>query len=174
MEWRRYRPYFSTPPSDAPRMELIVWGSTAGIFTSSAFQAYSRFKKMRSKAGNIKPGSTGPRFWTSLTMLGQFLGCTVPPLVYWTATAYNKFQQPRWMTEHALPSPPDVFGVNGVMVGRMTGLLVFLAGTILAQAGLEFLGDQYNPIGVSDPIFAWVTDVDSGLRLFRAVDKGET
>ena len=25
---------------------------------------------------------------------------------------YNEFRQPEWMIEHALPSPPDVFGLE--------------------------------------------------------------
>ena len=154
--------------SDAPKIELIVWSSTVGILTSAAFRTQNQLNK--TKAGNIKPGSTGPRLWTSLAVLGQFSGFSVPPLIYWTTTAYNKFQQPEWMTEYALPSPPDVFGVDGVTVGREVGLLVFFAGAILARAALKALGDQFHVIGVSDPVFAWA----SGLRLSLVVDKGET
>lgn len=46
---------------DAPKMELIVWGSTMGIFAFSAFRFRSQFKIARSEAGDTKPGSTGPR-----------------------------------------------------------------------------------------------------------------
>ena len=148
---------------NAPRMELIVWGSTLGSFTLSAFRTRREFKKSRSKAGDIKPGSTGPRFWTGLAILGQVSGSFVPPLIYWTTTAYNKFQQPEWMAEYALPSPPDVFGVGGIMIGRMAGLLVFFAGTILARTSLKVLGDQYHGIGVSDLIFAWIVDANERL-----------
>jgi len=134
--------------SDAPKMELIVWSSTVGIFTSSVFLTRSQLKNARSKAGDIKPGSTGPRIWTNLAKLGQF-GLSLPPLVYWVTTAHNKFHQPEWMTEYALPSPPDVFGVDGVTVGRAAGLLVLLAGTILTRTAMRVLGDQLQVIGVS-------------------------
>lgn len=135
--------------SDAPRMELIVWGSTVGIIASSVFLVRSNLKGAKSRAGNIKPGSTGPRIWTSLGILGQFSGLTLPPLVYCTTTAYNKFHQPEWMTEYALPSLPDVFGIDGVTVGRAVGLLALFAGTILTRAALRVLGDQFEIIGVS-------------------------
>ena len=45
---------------DAPKMELIVWGSTMGIFAFSAFRFRSQFKIARSEAEDTKPGSTGP------------------------------------------------------------------------------------------------------------------
>jgi len=156
--------------TDAPRMELIVWGSTVGIFTSLVFRAHSQVKRARSRAGGIKPGSTGPRIWTSLALLGQFGGITVPPLIYWTTTAYNGFKQPEWMTEYALPSPPDVFGADGVMVGRTAGLLAFFAGEMLIHSAVKALGDQFHAIGVSGPIFVWITNAI--LRLSWAVDKG--
>ena len=149
--------------SDAPKMELIVWGSTVGIVASSVLRARSQLKGARSKAGATKSGSTGPPLWTGLAILGQFSGFSLPPLVYWTTTAYNKFQQPEWMTEYALPPPPDVFGVDGVIVGRTAGLLAFLAGMILTRAALKALGDQFQAIGVSSPIFVHITDVNQRL-----------
>ena len=149
--------------SNAPRMELIVWGSTVGIITASVFRVHCQVK--RSKAGKIKPGSTGPRLKTSLAILGQLGGFSVPLLVYWTTTAYNKFQQPEWMTEYALPSPPDFFGVDGITAGRTAGLLMFFAGAILARAAVKALGDQFYVIGVSDPIFTWITDATQRLTL---------
>jgi len=158
--------------SDAPRMELLVWGSTVGILTSLIFRSHSKVKGARSKAGSIKPGSTGPPFWTNLAVLGQLSAVNVPPLIYWTTTAYNGFKQPEWMTEHALPSLPDVFGADGVVVGRTAGLLAFFAGGALVHSALKVLGDQFHVIGVGDPIFAWITDANS--RLFRTVDKGES
>ena len=138
--------------SNAPKVELIVWFSTVGSFASSGFRTRGQFKKAKSTAGKTKPGSTGPRFWAGLAMSGQTVGLFVPPLIYWTTTAYNKFQQSGWMTEYALPSPPDVFGVDGVIVGRVAGLLMYFAGTELARVAIKALGDQYSPIGVSDPI----------------------
>ena len=155
--------------SDAPKMELIVWGSTVGIIASSAFRFLGQSKNARSTAGNIKPGSTGPRIWTSLAILAQVSGIT-PSLVYLTATAYNKFRQPEWMTKYALPSPPDVFGVDGVAVGRVAGLLCWLAGAILSRAALKVLGDQYYAIGVSTPPSPWICS----LRSFWVIDTGET
>jgi len=139
--------------SDAPKMELIVWGSTLGAFASSAFDTRTQLKRARSKAGGIKPGSTGPRIWTSLAIWGQFGGITIPTLIYWTATAFNKFHQPEWMTEYALPPPPDAFGVDGVVIGRAVGLLAFSAGMVLRHAALKVLGDQVYTIGVGAPFF---------------------
>ena len=147
--------------SDAPRMELIIWSFTLGITALSGYRARNQVKN--SKAGGIKSGSTGPRFWINLALLGQGFGSFVPPLTYWIVTAYNKFQQPEWMAKYALPSPPDVFGVDGVTIGRMVGLLAYLAGTIFARTALKILGDQYQPIGVSDHIFAWITDANRWL-----------
>ena len=135
--------------SDSPKMELIVWGSTVAIRIWGIFGFHSQVKSARSTAGNIKPGSTGPRIWTNLALLGQFFGLMLPPLVYLAATAWNKFRQPEWMREYVLPSPPDIFGVDGVVVGRVVGLLVHLAGTMFAHAALKTLGDQYHAIGVS-------------------------
>ena len=140
--------------SNALIVELIVWVLTVWIFTSSAFRIRSQLKNSRSTAGRIKPGSTGPRFWTKLTHLGEFVGHFVPLLIYWTTTACNKFRQSGWMAQYALPLPPDVFGVDGVMVGRMVGLLVYFAGGSFGSNAMECLGDQYSPIGVSDPILA--------------------
>jgi len=72
------------------------------------------------------------------------------PLVYWTATASNKFHQPAWMSEYALPSPPDVFGFDGVTVGRTVGLLGTLAGAILTRTALKALGDQCSTFGIRE------------------------
>ena len=135
--------------SSTPKMELVVWGSTMALYASSAFRFRNQYRSARSTAGDIKPGSTGPRILTSVAILGQFCGSALPPLVYLTATAYNKFRQPEWMTEYALPSPPDVFGVDGVLVGRAVGLLAVLAGSVLTRAALKILGDQFHAIGVS-------------------------
>lgn len=129
-------------------MELIVWGSTVGSLALSTLNLRGQLKNGRSKAGNIKPGSTGPRIWTTLALLGQFFGFFLPQVVYWTTTAYNGFRQPEWMTEYTLPSPPDVFGVNGVVAGRAVGLLAVFAGRIFATTALKTLGDQYHAIGV--------------------------
>jgi len=134
---------------DVPKMELIVWALTVGWAASAGLSIRSQLRNARSKAGNIKPGSTGPRIWTGLVLLGQVGGFFLPQLVYWTATAYNGFRQPEWMREHALPSPPDVFGIDGVVAGRVVGLLASHAGTVFARTALEILGDQYSPIGVS-------------------------
>jgi len=149
--------------SNVSGVELIVWVVTVGTFTSSSSQFRGQFKNSRSTAGRIKPGTTGPRFWTKLALLGQFVGFFVPLLVYWTTTAYNGFQRSGLMKEYALPSPPDVFGVDGVMIGRITGSLMHFAGGNFGRIALKCLGDQYSPIGVSDHIFAWITDVNQRL-----------
>ena len=137
--------------SDSPKMELIVWGSTMAILASSTFGVRSHLKSARSKAGDIKPGSTGPRIWRSLALFGQFSGLYLSPLIYWTTTATNNFHQPEWIKEYSLPLPPDVFGVDGVTVGRVVGLLGTVAGTVLARVAMSTLGDQFHVIGVSTP-----------------------
>lgn len=144
--------------SNTPKTELFVWSSTVAIHAWGASGYRSQLKSARSTAGDIRSGSTGPRIWTSLALLGQFGGFVLPPLVYLTAIACNKFRQPEWTTGYTLPSPPDVSGVNGVTVGRAVGLLAFLTGTILARTALRVLGDQYHAIGVSPPIFPWITE----------------
>ena len=156
--------------SDAPRMELIVWGSTVAILASSACRTRCQLKTARSKAGDTKRGSTGPHFWTSLAILGQYSGLGLPPLIYWTTTAYNKFRQPEWMTEHALPSPPDVLGVDGVIVGRAVGLLAFFAGAVLTRTALKVLGDQFQVIGVS-PLASHGRRMPTGWLTFALNDR---
>ena len=160
--------------SNAPRMELIVWSSTVGIIASSAFRFRSQYKIARSKAGDTKPGSTGPRIWTTAVILAQLAVFMLPPVTYLAGTAGNKFHQPAWLTKYALPSPPDVFGIDGVMAGRAVGLLAVLAGTALMRTALKALGEQYNAIGVSSLLsVGYQTPVDS-LHSFWVVDKGET
>lgn len=149
--------------SSAPKVELVVWCSTVGSFVSSGFRTYGQFKKAKLTAGETKPGSTGPRIWTRLALWGQFVGFFGPPLVYWTTTVYNKFQQSGWVAEYALPSPPDVFGVDGLMVGKMAGLLMYFAGGAFGRAAMKILGDQYSPIGVSDIILVLNTDANRRL-----------
>ena len=136
---------------DAPKMELIVWGSTMGIFAFSAFRFRSQFKIARSEAEDTKPGSTGPHtnLDFSRTIGTIFFTFVLPPFVYLAGTVSNKFHQPEWMTKYAPPAPPDVFGIDGVTAGRAVGLLAVLAGAALAQTALKTLGDQYNSIGVS-------------------------
>ena len=160
--------------SNAPKMELIVWSSTVGIIASSAFRFRSQYKIARSKAGDTKPGSTGPRIWTTAVILAQLAVFMLPPVTYLAGTAGNKFHQPAWLTKYALPSPPDVFGIDGVMAGRAVGLLAVLAGTALMRTALKALGEQYNAIGVGALLsVAYQTLVDS-LHSFWVVDKGET
>jgi len=136
--------------SDAPRMELIVWGSTAGILARTVFRVSRQVKRARRKAGAIRPSSTGPRFWTRLLILGHVGTSYLPPLIYCTTTIYHKFQQPEWMAEYTLPPPADMCGVDGVTVGRTVGLLGFLAATVLTDSAMDVLGDQFQSIGVRE------------------------
>ena len=136
--------------SDAPKVELIVWGSIVATSIPAVLGLRNQVKSARSTAGNLKPGSTGPWVWTTLALSGQVCGFILPQLVYVTTIAWNKFHQPGWMAKHALPPPPDVFGFDGVTVGRAVGLLARHAGGILAQMAMKALGDQYHAIGVSD------------------------
>ena len=145
---------------NALMVELIVWVLTLGNFISSSFRNYGQIRHSRSTGGRIKPGTTGPSFWIELAILGQFVGFFVPPVIYWTTTAYNGFQRSGLMKEYSLPSPPDVCGVDGVMVGRMVGFLMQFVGGRFGRIALECLGDQYSPIGVSGPILAWSTDAN--------------
>ena len=167
--------------SSVPKMELIVWGSSVVGGISTAFKLRSQFKSARLTAGDIKPGSTGPRIWTNLAISAQMCGFMLPSLVYMAVIAHNKFRQPEWMTEYALPSPPDVFGVDGVTVGRAVGLLAGFAGANFSHTALKALGDQYHAIGVSAPPSPWtfayppVTYVFSGLQIRekpRLIDHG--
>ena len=134
-------------------MELFIWAWTAAGFIPSSLNLRSQLKNAKSRAGGIKPGSTGPRIRTRLILFAQFCGFALPQFVYWAATAYNGFRQPQWMTSHALPSPPDVLGIDGVVVGRAVGLLAHWIGRSLAVAAMKCLGDQYYPIGVSTLFF---------------------
>jgi hypothetical protein len=78
------------------------------------------------------------------------------------------------MTEYALPSPPNVFGLDGVTVGRTVGLLASLAGTMLTHTALKSLGDQYHAIGVS-ALFSMDYRIPAGgLHSFWAIDKEKT
>ena len=157
--------------SYAVKMDLIVWGSTVGIYAFTAVQYYNQVEMGRSRAGDVRAGSTGPRFWTTLSVYGQYYGMIVPQLLYWTTTAYNKFRQPEWLTEYALPKPPDVFGVDGVAVGRGVGLLLVFTGVHLMRKAIKVLGDQLNVIGVS---YYSSVSPETGLRPSLVEDQGET
>lgn len=144
--------------SNVPKMELGAWVLTVRCFVSASLAASNQLGRAGPTAGNIKPGSTGPLFWSKLALAGQYGGFLIPQFVYWTTTAYNGFRQPEWMREYALPSPPDVFGVDGVVVGRVLGSLATHAGWAIASTAIEVLGDQYATIGVSALFFPpWVT-----------------
>lgn len=136
--------------SDAPKVELIIWCSMVAIRAWGTFGFRGQIKSARSTAGKIKPGSTGPRLWTTLALVGQFCGFLLPWVVYVIAIAWNKFRQPDWMIEYALPPFPAIFGVDSVTFGRAVGVLGHFAGSALAYIALKTLGDQYHAIGVSD------------------------
>jgi len=140
-------------PDARAKMELFIWVWTAGGMVPSAIGLRKQLSNAKSKAGNIKPGSTGPPVWTRLLLFAQFCGFLLPQLVYWAATACNGFRQPKWMIEHALPSPPAVLGIDGVVVGRAVGLLAVSAWRMFAGNAMKALGDQYYPIGVSRLLF---------------------
>ena len=73
--------------------------------------------------------------------------------------------------EYALPPPPDVFGVDGVAVGRGVGLLILFTGALLTRKAVKVLGDQFHIIGVSNyPLVL----PETGLRTSRFEDQGET
>ena len=135
--------------SNASKIELIVWGSAVATSIPSIFGIRNQLKNARSTAGNIKPGSMGPRIWITLALFMQFCGFMLPQLAYSTVIVWNKFRQPQWMAEYAPPPPPDVFGFDGVTVGRAVGLLIRFTGVGFARYALKVLGDQYHAIGVS-------------------------
>lgn len=62
------------------------------------------------------------------------------------------------MREHALPSPPNVLGVDGVLAGRVLGSLATHFGWVFARAAMEVLDDQYATIGVSAIYFRGLPD----------------
>lgn len=155
---------------DAPKMELFIWSSTVAIVTFSILQTRRQLARPRPKAGDIKAGSAGPRIWSALSILGQVGGTRLSLLVYWTATAYNRFRQPKWLTEYALPPPPDIFGVDGVVVGRGVGLLTFLAGMGFARIAVKALGGEFQGIRVNT---YFVALPENNLRSSRIADQGE-
>ena len=159
--------------SDVPKMELVVWGLTVGWSASTSVAIPRQFRSARSKAGNIKPGSTGPRIWTNIALLGQLGGFLLPQFVYWTTTAYNGFRQPEWMREYALPSPPGVLGIDGVVAGRVVGLLASYSGMVFVRTALEILGDQYSPIGVRALFTTYYRILTGSLRPIWATGKGK-
>ena len=137
----------------ASKIELIVWCSTFVTSVPSVFAARGLLARGKSNAGDVKAGSTGPPIWATLAMSGQVIGLSLPGFVYWTTVAYNKFRQPEWMIRYALPSPSDVFGLDGVVVGRLTGLLALLLSYTISHRALKALGNQFHGIGVSPPSF---------------------
>jgi hypothetical protein len=138
--------------SGASKIELIVWCWTV-TSAPSVFRARGLLARAKASSGDIKAGSTGPPIWATLAMSGQTIGLMLPGFIYWTTVAYNKFRQPEWMLEYALPSPPDVFGLDGVVVGRLIGLLALLSSSIISHGALKVLGNQFHGIGVSPPSF---------------------
>ena len=155
-------------------MELGAWGFTLGCFVSASLAARNQLISARRTAGNIKPGSTGPPTWTNLAVAGQYGGFLLPQFVYWTTTAYNGFRQPGWMREYALPSPPDIFGLDGVVAGRVLGSLATYVGWTLGRITIEVLGDQYATIGVSAPFSVDYRILTGGLHPLWTTVKGET
>ena len=141
-------------PSGVPKMELIVWGSTLAFFIVSSTKLRGQYDRSLNANRKItKPGSTGPPVLAPLSIVGQVFGTSLPLFVYWTTTAYNGLRQPEWLAKHALPPPPEVFGFDGVVVGRMVGLFGLLAGMILGVRSVKAMGDQYLGFGgVSDMI----------------------
>jgi hypothetical protein len=73
--------------------------------------------------------------------------------------------------EYSLPPPPDVFGVDGIVVGRGVGLLALLTGAMLMHRAIKALGDQLHAIGVSAPS---QISLETDSRNSRVVDQGET
>jgi len=147
-------------------MELIVWGSTLGRLAYSLLGIRRQLKEGRLSAGGIKPNSTpAPRIRGTLAFLGQYLGFLPPQLAFLVPIAYNGFRQPEWMVKYALPSPPDVFGIDGVVVGRAIGVLGHQVGVIIARTALGTLGDQYYILGVSAIFFHGLPDTDRRLGL---------
>ena len=133
--------------SGAQKMELVVWGSTLGLFMFTLSKGRGRFHRAFYDR-RAKPGSTGPPIQFALSMAAQNLGIVLPLLLYWVAAPYNKFHQPEWLADHPLPPPPDVFGVDGVVIGRMAGLLGLLTGMMVVVKTLRAMGDQYIVFGV--------------------------
>jgi len=92
----------------------------------------------------------GSPFWLFLTVALQYIGWLFPQVIYWTTTAFNGFRQPSWMKPYALLQPPDVFGVDGEVVGRVVALLGVRIGWAILRGSIEHLGDQYAPAGIRE------------------------
>ena len=161
--------------SGASKIELIAWCSTFFNFVPSMFRIRGLLARAKSTAGDIKAGSTGPPIWAPLAMSGQVIGLTLPGLVYCTTVAYNKFRQPEWMIKYSLPSPPDVFGFDGVVVWRLIGMLAIWSSSMISRGALKVLGKQFHGIGVSPASFRLQAWRPSGSHSFCAtIDQKET
>lgn len=129
-------------------MDLLIWSSTLGTFVYTVINARNTLKRADHTLGDTGTSLVGP-----LATLGQFGGLSFPGFVYWAATALNRFRQPEWMMEYALPSPPDVLGIDGMVFWRAIGLLVLLAGVSLTHSALIVAADELRLSGVSTPSF---------------------
>ena len=144
-----------------PMIELVPWGMTLGCwFTSVIINSQTI---LHSTGGEVKPSSVHPRFWLYLALGTQYTGFLVPQLMYWTTTAGNGFHQPEWWRKYALPSPPDVFGFDGELVGRAVGSLGVAVGWAIFCTVIIALGDQYATFGVSTLFSRGLPDTDRRL-----------
>ena len=140
--------------SNASKIDLMIWALTLGSFAPGVLQVRKQNQTAKSKTGPIKESTTYSSIRLVFTMFGQIGAMVGPAFVYWTAIPWNGFRQPGWMMKYALPSPPDVFGIDGVVVGRAVGLLGFFASRFITRTAFKTLGDQYHPIGVSTLILS--------------------
>ena len=140
--------------SNASKIDLIVWALTVGLCVPGALRVRKQEEEGKSKIGRTKESTAGSSIRVTLAIFGQVGATVLPTLVYWTVIPWNGFRQPEWMTKYALPSPPDVFGIDGVVVGRAVGLLGFFASRFITDTSFKALGDQYHPIGVSSLILS--------------------
>ena len=140
--------------SNTSKIDLIVWALTVGYCVPGALLVRKQDEEGRSKIGRIKENPAISSIRLTLAIFVQLGAMVGPALVYWTVIPWNGFHQPEWMTKYALPSPPDVFGIDGVVVGRAVGLLSFFASRSITLTAFKNLGDQYHPIGVSTGILS--------------------
>ncbi|KAI9460332.1 hypothetical protein HD554DRAFT_2197143 [Boletus coccyginus] len=154
-------------------LNLLV-SSTQAFEAFIVFSAFDFFRYLRgivktiavqaeSKGGRVRAGTT-PSLGRVIALIHP-LAAYIPPVVYIGAVVLNKFRQPEWMTQFALPD--EIAGVRldpvwkGVL--RAGACVAGLALRSLVDSAFHHLGEQWHSIGrrerprvVQTGPYAWV------------------